>query len=101
MSKDKQSNVQMTLHEATHNLLHRLGLTTVFGNPLDGATVPEELSQRPTFETDQEPEKTKYVPTATLPTDLMYAVRISRAPVFDGALTLELAMSARPWVPGL
>jgi hypothetical protein len=34
----------------------------------------------PTFEVDQEPERIKYVPTATLPTDLIYAVRISRAP---------------------
>jgi benzoylformate decarboxylase len=33
MSKDKQSNVQMTVHDATYNLLRRLGLTTVFGNP--------------------------------------------------------------------
>jgi benzoylformate decarboxylase len=33
MSKDRQSNVQMTVHEATYNLLRRLGLTTVFGNP--------------------------------------------------------------------
>jgi benzoylformate decarboxylase len=33
MSKDKQSNVQMTVHQATYNLLRRLGLTTVFGNP--------------------------------------------------------------------
>lgn len=34
----------------------------------------------PTFEIDQEPEKIKYVPTAMLPTDLIYAVRISHAP---------------------
>jgi hypothetical protein len=34
----------------------------------------------PTFEIDQEPKKIKYVPTATLPTDLIYAVRISHAP---------------------
>jgi hypothetical protein len=34
----------------------------------------------PTFEIDQEPERIKYVPTATLPTDLIYAVRISHAP---------------------
>jgi hypothetical protein len=33
----------------------------------------------PTFEIDQEPEKINYVPTATLPTDLIYAVRISHA----------------------
>src|ERR1700733_1180089 len=32
MSKDKQSNGQMTVHEATYNLLRRLDLTTVFGN---------------------------------------------------------------------
>jgi hypothetical protein len=34
----------------------------------------------PTFEIDQEPQRIKYVPTATLPTDLIYAVRISHAP---------------------
>jgi benzoylformate decarboxylase len=33
MSENKQSGVQMTVHEATYNLLRRLGLTTVFGNP--------------------------------------------------------------------
>ena len=34
----------------------------------------------PTFEVDQEPHYIKYVPGATLPTDLIYAVRISRQP---------------------
>jgi hypothetical protein len=34
----------------------------------------------PTFEVDQEPEQIKYVPNVTVPTDLIYAVRISRAP---------------------
>jgi benzoylformate decarboxylase len=33
MRKDKPKEVQMTVHEATYNLLRRLGLTTVFGNP--------------------------------------------------------------------
>ncbi len=33
MGKNKPSDVQMTVHEATYNLLRRLGLTTVFGNP--------------------------------------------------------------------
>jgi benzoylformate decarboxylase len=33
MSKEKQSEVPMTVHQATYNLLRRLGLTTVFGNP--------------------------------------------------------------------
>ncbi len=34
----------------------------------------------PTFEIDQEPELIKYVPGVTVPTDLIYAVRISRTP---------------------
>src|SRR6201984_1090884 len=33
MSKEKNTEVQMTVHEATYNLLRRLGLTTIFGNP--------------------------------------------------------------------
>jgi hypothetical protein len=34
----------------------------------------------PAFEVDQEPSRIKYVPTARLPTDLIYAVRFSRLP---------------------
>jgi len=34
----------------------------------------------PAFEIDQEPRRIKYVPTARLPTDLIYAVRIARFP---------------------
>jgi hypothetical protein len=34
----------------------------------------------PAFEIDQEPRRIKYVPTASLPTDLIYALRISRFP---------------------
>lgn len=34
----------------------------------------------PTVEVDQEPRFIKYVPTAHLPTDLIYAVRVSRYP---------------------
>jgi benzoylformate decarboxylase len=33
MSKAKPNDVPMTVHQATYNLLRRLGLTTVFGNP--------------------------------------------------------------------
>jgi benzoylformate decarboxylase len=32
MSKDKQTEVQMTVQDATYNLLRRLGLTIIFGN---------------------------------------------------------------------
>ena len=34
----------------------------------------------PAFEIDQEPQRIKYVPTARLPTDLIYAVRFFRQP---------------------
>src|ERR1700752_3547513 len=33
MSKDKQTDAPMTVHEATYNLLRTLGMTTIFGNP--------------------------------------------------------------------
>jgi benzoylformate decarboxylase len=33
MPKEKQSEISMTVHEATYRLLRKLGLTTVFGNP--------------------------------------------------------------------
>lgn len=33
MTKEKQGDVSMTVHEATYRLLRKLGLTTVFGNP--------------------------------------------------------------------
>ena len=33
MTKEKQSEVSMTVHEATYHLLRKLGLTTIFGNP--------------------------------------------------------------------
>jgi Protein of unknown function (DUF3034) len=34
----------------------------------------------PAFEVDQEPKRLKYVPTASMPTNLIYAVRFSRFP---------------------
>lgn len=34
----------------------------------------------PAFEVDQEPRRIKFVPTASLPTDLIYAIRLSRLP---------------------
>jgi benzoylformate decarboxylase len=33
MNKDQHTASQMTVHKATYNLLRRLGLTTIFGNP--------------------------------------------------------------------
>jgi hypothetical protein len=51
-----------------------------FGGIAFPISIKRLLIVAPTFEIDQEPEKIKYVPTATLPTDLIYAVRISHAP---------------------
>jgi hypothetical protein len=34
----------------------------------------------PAFEVDQEPTRIKYIPAASLPTDLIYAIRLSRLP---------------------
>lgn len=34
----------------------------------------------PAIEVDQEPKRIKYIPTASLPTDLIYAIRLSRLP---------------------
>jgi hypothetical protein len=33
MRENKPNNGQITVHDATYNLLHKLGLTTIFGNP--------------------------------------------------------------------
>ncbi len=33
MSENKPNNGQITVHDATYNLLRKLGLTTIFGNP--------------------------------------------------------------------
>jgi hypothetical protein len=51
-----------------------------FGGIAFPIPIKKLLIVAPTFEIDQEAEKIKYVPTASLPTDLIYAVRISRAP---------------------
>jgi benzoylformate decarboxylase len=33
MSENKQNSGRLTVHDATYNLLRKLGLTTIFGNP--------------------------------------------------------------------
>jgi len=33
MSENKPNNGQITVHDTTYDLLRRLGLTTIFGNP--------------------------------------------------------------------
>jgi benzoylformate decarboxylase len=45
MSKNSQTEVQVSVHDATYNLLRRLGLTTIFGNP--GSTEQSFLKNFP------------------------------------------------------
>jgi Protein of unknown function (DUF3034) len=51
-----------------------------FGGIAFPVPIKKMLLVAPTFEVNQEPRSIKYVPTASLPTDLIYAVRISRYP---------------------
>jgi hypothetical protein len=49
-----------------------------FGGVAFPIPIKNVLVITPAFEIDQEPSRIKYVPTARLPTDLIYALRISR-----------------------
>jgi hypothetical protein len=51
-----------------------------FGGVAFPIPIKDVLVLTPAFEIDQEPSRIKYVPTARLPTDLIYALRISRFP---------------------
>jgi Protein of unknown function (DUF3034) len=51
-----------------------------FGGIAFPIPIKKVLVLTPAFEIDQEPKRIKYVPTARLPTDLIYALRISRFP---------------------
>lgn len=51
-----------------------------FGGLAFPIPVRKKIVVAPTIEVDQEPRYIKYVPTAHLPTDIIYAVRISRLP---------------------
>jgi Protein of unknown function (DUF3034) len=51
-----------------------------FGGVAFPIPIKKVLVLTPAFEIDQEPSRIKYVPTARLPTDLIYALRISRFP---------------------
>jgi hypothetical protein len=59
-----------------------------FGGLAFPIPVKKAILIAPTIEVDQEPRYIKYVPTAHLPTDLIYAVRVSRYP--DSKWTLDV-----------
>lgn len=51
-----------------------------FGSIAFPIPIKKVVAVTPAFEVDQEPRRIKYVPTASLPTDLIYAIRLSRLP---------------------
>src|ERR1700722_14763882 len=51
-----------------------------FGGLAFPLPIKKRILMAPTIEVDQEPDYIKYVPTAHFPTDLIYAVRVSRFP---------------------
>jgi hypothetical protein len=55
----------------------------------------------PAFEVDQEPQRIKYVPTARLPTDLIYAVRFSRQPDSRWSIDVGTGHLGATLAPGL
>jgi hypothetical protein len=55
----------------------------------------------PAFEVDQEPKRIKYVPTARLPTDLIYAVRFSRLPDSKWSIDIGTGHLGASLAPGI
>jgi hypothetical protein len=51
-----------------------------FGSVAFPIPVKKVVVIAPAFEVDQEPKRIKYIPAASLPTDLIYAIRLSRLP---------------------
>lgn len=51
-----------------------------FGSIAFPIPIKKVIAVTPAFEVDQEPRRIKYVPTASLPTDLIYAIRLSHLP---------------------
>ena len=82
------------------------------GNTLDwearafgGIAFPIPIKNRilitPAFEVDQEPKRIKYVPTASLPTDLIYAIRISGLPDSKWSIDIGTGHLGATLGPGL
>lgn len=51
-----------------------------FGGLAFPIPIKKVVAITPAFEVDQEPKRIKFIPTASLPTDLIYAIRLSRLP---------------------
>jgi hypothetical protein len=51
-----------------------------FGSLAFPIPIKKLVAVTPAFEVDQEPRRINYIPTLSLPTDLIYAIRLSRLP---------------------
>jgi hypothetical protein len=72
-----------------------------FGGVAFPIPIKNVLLITPAFEVDQEPQTIKYVPTARLPTDLIYAVRFSRLPDSKWSIDIGTGHLGANLAPGI
>ena len=72
-----------------------------FGGVAFPIPIKNVLVLTPAFEIDQEPSRIKYVPTARLPTDLIYALRISRFPDSKWSIDIGTGHLGASLAPGI
>lgn len=72
-----------------------------FGGVAFPIPIKNVLVITPAFEVDQEPRSLKYVPTASLPTDLIYAIRIARLPDSKWSIDIGTGHLGATLAPGI
>ena len=72
-----------------------------FGGVAFPIPIKNVLVITPAFEVDQEPARIKYVPTARLPTDLIYAIRIARFPDSKWSIDIGTGHLGANLAPGI
>jgi hypothetical protein len=72
-----------------------------FGGVAFPIPIKNVLVITPAFEVDQEPQRIKYVPTARLPTDLIYAIRIARFPDSKWSIDIGTGHLGATLAPGI
>ena len=72
-----------------------------FGGVAFPIPIKNALLITPAFEVDQEPRSLKYVPTASLPTDLIYAVRFARLPDSKWSIDIGTGHLGATLAPGI
>lgn len=72
-----------------------------FGGVAFPIPIKNALVITPAFEIDQEPRRLKYVSTASLPTDLIYAIRIARLPDSKWSIDIGTGHLGATLAPGI